>query len=122
MNDSLVSIVIPNYNRANLIGETLDSIIQQTYENWECIIVDDCSTDDSLQLIEGITKGDPRIKIFLNNNNQGVGFTKKRCIELATGDICAFVDPDDAITSDALEIMTKAHIKIRKPHWYIPTI
>ena len=111
MNDSLVSIVIPNYNRANLIGETLDSIIQQTYRNWECIIVDDCSTDDSLQLIEGITKGDPRIKIFLNNNNQGVGFTKKRCIELATGDICAFVDPDDAITSDALEIMTKAHIE-----------
>ena len=109
MNDSLVSIVIPNYNRANLIGETLDSIIQQTYENWECIIVDDCSTDDSLQLIEGITKGDPRIKIFLNNNNQGVGFTKKRCIELATGDICAFVDPDDALTEDAIEISVKAH-------------
>ena len=48
MNDSLVSIVIPNYNRANLIGETLDSIIQQTYENWECIIVDDRSTDGSI--------------------------------------------------------------------------
>ena len=52
MNDSLVSIVIPNYNRANLIGETLDSIIQQTYENWECIIVDDRSTDGSIEIIK----------------------------------------------------------------------
>ena len=52
MNDSLVSIVIPNYNRANLIGETLDSIIQQTYEDWECIIVDDRSTDGSIEIIK----------------------------------------------------------------------
>ena len=58
MNDSLVSIVIPNYNRANLIGETLDSIIQQTYENWECIIVDDRSTDGSIEIIKNYSRNE----------------------------------------------------------------
>ena len=64
MNDSLVSIVIPNYNRANLIGETLDSIIQQTYENWECIIVDDRSTDGSIEIIKNYSNKDPRFLLI----------------------------------------------------------
>lgn len=55
----LVSIIIPTYNRAHLIGETLDSVIAQTHKNWECIVIDDGSTDDSLQILEGYQKKKP---------------------------------------------------------------
>ena len=54
----LVSIIIPAYNRAHLIGETLDSIISQTYTNWECIVVDDGSTDKTLEVVAAFAKAD----------------------------------------------------------------
>ena len=76
MNDSLVSIVIPNYNRANLIGETLDSIIQQTYENWECIIVDDRSTDGSIEIIKNYSNKDPRFLLIERPQEYSKGTSK----------------------------------------------
>ena len=79
-----------------------DSIIAQSCDNWEAVILDDASTDDSLEVIESIIGNDNRFKIFKNENNSGVGITKRKLIELATGEICGFVDPDDAITPNAL--------------------
>jgi glycosyltransferase involved in cell wall biosynthesis len=63
----LVSIVIPNYNRESLIEETLNSVLQQTINNWECIIVDDGSTDNSINLIKHFTEKDNRFKLILRD-------------------------------------------------------
>ena len=62
MSNSLVSIIIPTYNRAHLIGETLESVKAQTYSNWECIIIDDHSSDDTETIISHYTKSDLRFK------------------------------------------------------------
>lgn len=97
------SVLIAHYNNAPFFKQCYESLRKQTYQNFEIILVDDCSTDNSLYEIEDFTKGDTRVNIFKNTENKGVGFTKKRCVEEATGEICGFVDPDDALTPDALE-------------------
>lgn len=104
------SILIANYNNGKFFRSCYDSIIAQSYDNWEAVILDDTSTDDSLEVIKSIIGDDNRFKIFKNENNSGVGITKSKLIELATGEICGFVDPDDAITPNAL----KASIEIFK--------
>lgn len=96
------SILIANYNNGKFFRNCYDSIIAQSYDNWEAVILDDSSTDDSLEVIKSIIGDDHRFKIFKNESNSGVGITKSKLIELATGEICGFVDPDDAITSNAL--------------------
>jgi len=72
-------------------------------------LVDDFSTDNSLKRIREITENDSRVHIFKNEKNEGVGFTKKRCIELAKGEICGFVDPDDAVSENALQISVQQY-------------
>lgn len=104
----LFSVLIANYNNGKYLEETLQSIYNQTYTNWEIIIVDDCSTDQSLQIYESL-KDDNRIKIFYNESNKGCGYTKRRCVEESSGDICGFVDPDDTIVPHALEMMVEHH-------------
>ncbi len=124
MNDQpLFSILIAQYNNGIFFKECYDSIIEQTYSNFEVIIVDDCSTDDSLKIIEELIKDDFRFKIYKNDENKGCGYTKRRCAELATGEICGFLDPDDALTNDALESSITAHLKypnasIISSRWY----
>ncbi|MBJ5801086.1 glycosyltransferase family 2 protein, partial [Salmonella enterica subsp. enterica serovar Derby] len=78
-------------------------------KDFEVIIVDDCSTDDSFESIKALVKNDHRIKLYQNQENQGVGFTKRKCVELSTGEICGFLDPDDALAENALEISIKKH-------------
>ncbi len=103
------SVLIANYNNGKYFKDCYDSIIAQTYNNWEAIIVDDKSTDDSVAIVTSIIKGDERFKFFCNEENKGCGFTKRKCAEFASGEICGYVDPDDAIEPDALEIMINAH-------------
>ena len=98
-----VSILIANYNNGKYFRDCYDSIISQSYENWEAIIIDDCSTDDSVKIIKEIIKDDERFKFYENETNQGCGYTKRKCIDLATGDFCAFLDPDDALLYYSLE-------------------
>lgn len=105
----LFSILIANYNNGVFFRNCYDSIISQIYKNWEVIIVDDCSTDNSVQEIKNIIGNDNRFKIYTNDKNYGAGYTKKKCIDLAKGDICGFLDPDDAIDSNAIDIMVKHH-------------
>ncbi|RKS96279.1 glycosyltransferase family 2 protein [Chryseobacterium defluvii] len=97
------SILIANYNNGRFFRACYDSIIAQKYDYWEVVILDDASTDNSLEIIREIIGEDSRFKIYQNDINSGVGITKSKLIELATGDICGFVDPDDAITPDALQ-------------------
>ena len=103
------SVLIAHYNNAPFFKQCYDSLKKQTYQDFEIIVVDDCSTDDSFEKIQNYCNGDSRVKFFQNSENKGVGFTKRRCIEEAAGEICGFVDPDDALTEDALEISIKAY-------------
>lgn len=107
----LFSVLIANYNNGVFFEDCYKSILAQTYDNWEIIIVDDCSTDDSVEKIKKIVEGDNRVKIFVNKENKGCGYTKNKCSEYANGEICGFVDPDDALTKDALQLSVEAHIK-----------
>lgn len=106
------SILIANYNNGKFFKDCYDSILAQEYKNWEVIIVDDCSNDDSVQTIKSIIGSDERFKLYENHANYGVGVTKAKLIELATGDLCGYLDPDDIIKPNALkspvEIFTKS--------------
>jgi len=107
----LFSILIANYNNGHFFKDCYQSILAQTYTNWEAIIVDDGSTDDSVAIIKQIIGDDSRFKILLNKENKGCGYTKNKCAELATGEISGFLDPDDALKPDALELMVALHKK-----------
>ena len=97
----LVSVVIPNYNGSNYIFETIQSVINQTYKNWELIIVDDCSTDDSLKIINGIH--DPRVSVVKLQENKGAAVARNTAIEISKGRLIAFLDNDDLWISNKLE-------------------
>ena len=105
----LFSVLIANYNNGKYLMEAIESVRQQTYTNWEIILVDDGSTDNSPSLYNEL-QNDERIHIFFNNENKGCGYTKRRCVELAQGELCGFLDADDALTTDALQEMVQTHI------------
>ncbi len=106
--DTLFSVLIANYNNGKYLDDAINSVYRQTYDNWEIIIVDDCSTDNSADIYKKYEERS-NIHVFHNDRNHGCGYTKRRCVELASGDICGFLDPDDTLESDALEVMVKAH-------------
>lgn len=95
INEPLVSIITPLYNCEKYIDETIQSVINQTYKNWEMIIVDDCSKDNGVKIVEKYQKLDKRIKLYRNEQNQGVSFTRNRAIDLSKGKYIAFLDSDD---------------------------
>ncbi|WP_288447466.1 glycosyltransferase [uncultured Chryseobacterium sp.] len=97
------SILIANYNNGKYFKECCHSLINQTYRNWEAVIIDDASTDNSVEIIESLIKNDCRFKLYQNDTNQGCGFTKAACMQYAQGDLCAYLDPDDALYPEALE-------------------
>lgn len=97
------SILIAHYNNARFFEDCYQSIIKQTYTNWEVIIVDDCSEESEKKALKKIISDDPRFFFYENSKNQGVGYTKKKCAQFATGEICGFVDPDDSLYPYALE-------------------
>lgn len=109
MNNPLFSILVANYNNGHFFKDCYASILNQTYTNWEVIIVDDGSTDDSIEVIKQIVGDDKRFKLFVNEENKGCGYTKNRCAKLAQGEVLGFLDPDDALTATALAIMSEAH-------------
>jgi glycosyltransferase involved in cell wall biosynthesis len=111
MESPLFSILIANYNNGRFFQDCYDSIVSQNYTNWEVVIVDDCSTDDSVMLIINLIGSDSRFKFFENTENRGCGYTKNRCSDVASGEICGFLDPDDALTVDAIELMVLEHEK-----------
>lgn len=106
----LFSVLIANYNNGKYLEEALQSVFAQTYTNWEIILVDDASTDNSNDIYQKYNN-DSRIHIYYNGKNYGCGYTKHRCVELANGEICGFLDPDDAISETALEESINKHIK-----------
>lgn len=81
----LVSIITPSYNCAAFIGETIESILSQTYQNWELLITDDCSSDNSREIINEYCARDSRIKLFKLEKNSGAGVARNNSIEEARG-------------------------------------
>lgn len=105
MNQPLVSIIIPSYNRAHLIGETLHSIISQTYANWECIIVDDNSTDETIKTISFFQEKDKRFKLIVKPKQakQGASISRNIGLKASNGDYIQFLDSDDILGENKLE-------------------
>jgi glycosyltransferase involved in cell wall biosynthesis len=103
MGKKLVSILVPVYNRENLIEETVNSGLSQTYENIEIIIVDNQSTDGTWKILEKLASQDKRIKIFQNNTNIGPVRNWKRCIDEASGEYGKILWSDDLIAPEFLE-------------------
>lgn len=101
-----VSVIIPMYNMEKYIGECLDSILAQTFKDYELLVVDDCSTDNSLEIVESyIPKFDGRLNLIRSEKNSGScpGIPRNIAIDLARGEYIMFIDADDAVTPTALE-------------------
>jgi len=98
----LVSIITPTYNSEKFINLTIESIISQTYNNWELLITDDCSSDNTLEIINYYAKLDNRIKVFRLLNNSGPAVARNLSISKANGRFIAFCDSDDQWKSDKL--------------------
>lgn len=111
--DGLVSIIMPSWNTANFIAESIQSVIDQTYTNWELLIVDDCSTDNTDEIVTSFL--DERIKYFHNEKNSGAALTRNRAMREARGEWIAFLDSDDLWMPEKLE----HQINFMKNHGYI---
>ena len=104
MENNLVSVIMPMYNTGAVSAESIDSILNQTYKDWELIIVDDHSdNEDTLSLLEHYQKVDNRIKVICLDENKGAGFARNKGIEAARGRYIAFCDSDDRWFPDKLE-------------------
>lgn len=109
MIDGLVSIIMPSWNTARFIKESIDSVRNQTYTNWELLIVDDCSTDDTDKIVASYT--DVRIKYLKNEKNYGAALTRNRALREAKGEWIAFLDSDDLWAPEKLEQQIKFMVK-----------
>jgi glycosyltransferase involved in cell wall biosynthesis len=106
----LFSILIAHYNNSVFLDECINSVYAQTYTNWEIVLIDDESSDMFEQIIQKYTNH-PHIRIYRNGTNKGCAFTKHKLASLAKGEIMAFLDPDDTLHPEALQVMVDAHIK-----------
>lgn len=99
MNQIKISIIVPCYNNEKWVGETIESIKNQTYDSWECIIVNDGSTDNSQAVIEENIKGDSRFTL-VNTENNGVGHARNIALNLCKGEYVLPIDSDDLLEPD----------------------
>ena len=107
---NLVSIIIPSYNRRKYLEEAIESVLKQTYENKEIIIVDDCSKDGTEEYITEKYRNNTRIKFYKNKENSGAGVSRKNGYDKSKGNYIIFMDDDDYYTNDdfierAIEIL-----------------
>lgn len=98
----MISIIMPAYNSARYISASIASVQAQTWKNWELIIIDDCSTDKTSEIVTSFVVSDPRVRQIKNNENSGVAQSRNIGIANASGDWIAFLDSDDCWTPDKL--------------------
>lgn len=91
----MVSIVMPAHNCAAFIKESIESVQAQSYGDWELLVVDDCSTDETARIAQAMAAKDSRIRVFVNKRNSGAAFSRNRMLHNAKGDWVAFLDSDD---------------------------
>lgn len=99
----LVSVIMPAYNAAQFIEESIRSVRNQTVTDWELIVVDDCSADETGQFVNRLAAEDPRIRLIRNEVNSGVAKTRNRALDLVRGQYVAFLDSDDIWYPEKLE-------------------
>lgn len=99
----LVSILMTAYNRQQFIAEAIESVLASTYQNWELIIVDDCSKDDTSTIAKSYAKKDDRIKVYVNEKNLGDYPNRNRAAAFAKGEYLVYVDSDDQLYEDSLQ-------------------
>ena len=109
----LITVVVPCYNVEKYVEKCIDSIINQTYKNLEIILVEDCSTDNTYDIIKKYPKKDKRIKVIKNEKNSGLSFSRNAGIKAATGKYIGFIDSDDYITENFYENLLKAMKKAK---------
>jgi teichuronic acid biosynthesis glycosyltransferase TuaG len=102
--NGLVSIIMPAYNAARFIEESINSVLVQTYADWELLVVDDCSKDHTKQLVERFAHQDQRIKVLTHTTNQGVIAARNLALTHAQGQYIAFLDSDDLWLPNKLQI------------------
>ena len=111
----LLSITMTCFNQSSFIEEAIESVIKQTYKNWQIVIVDDCSADNSVKVIKSYIKKFniiDKVKILTNKKNMGYGYSLKKAISNCDGELIGILDGDDALDEDiALKMCIKKHIK-----------
>ena len=105
--EELISIIVPVYNSEKFIKDTIKTVEEQTYENWELLLVNDCSTDNSKKIIEEYEKKDKRIKLIDLEQNSGAAIARNTGIDRANGKYIAFLDSDDLWEKEKLEKQIK---------------
>lgn len=100
-----VSVIMPAYNHSELTKKAIKSVIDQTYKNWELVVVDDCSSDDTGEAVASFS--DPRIRYFRNESNQGCAYSRNRAIKESSGEWVATLDSDDMWANEKLEKQLK---------------
>ena len=105
--NGLVSIVMPAYNSEAFIIESIQSVIDQTYSNWELFVIDDASTDATRRIVRDFAGKDNRIRLIQNSSNCGTHYSRNKGIEVASGDFISFLDSDDLWKPEKLEIQLK---------------
>lgn len=105
---SKISVIIPVYNVGKTLNKCLDSVINQTFKDLEIICIDDCSTDNSFEILEEYSKKDERIIILRNEINRGLGITRNHGMKYATGEYIHFLDSDDWMELNAYEIIAES--------------
>ena len=108
-NSPLISIITPSYNSESFISQTIDSVIRQTYTNWELLITDDCSTDNTIEIVESYIKNDSRIKLFKLEKNSGSAIARNNSIKHSKGIYVSFCDSDDLWDENKLNYHVKFH-------------
>lgn len=107
MKEKLVSVIMPTYNCEKFIGNTIETVINQTYKNWELIIVDDCSKDDTKAVVDRYKSNNDKIQYYRFDTNKGAAIARTKAMELANGNYMAFLDSDDLWKKDKLERQIK---------------
>ena len=102
----LVSVIVPVYNTEKYIRECLDSILAQTYTNLECLIIQDGSTDNSVEICREYARADARVRLY-EQENRGLSTARNRGLDNMRGDYLTFVDADDCLSKNFLEITVK---------------
>lgn len=105
MIESLVSIIIPTFNRSHYIKRAINSVLNQTYENIEIIIVDDCSNDDTMSIIKSFR--DKKIHYYRNTKNRGASFSRNKALAFSKGKYINFLDDDDVLLPNKIELQIK---------------
>ena len=104
----LISIIIPCYNKKEFIYDLINSIMNQSYDRWELILIDDFSTDGTRQFLEGLVNKSKKVITIFNSKNKGANFCRNKGLELSQGDFMFFFDADDLMSENCLENRVKA--------------